>query len=1139
MNMVHFKIVSLNVNGLRLAPKRKALFNSLRDMQADFIFLQEVHSQPSDVPVWLSEWGGKGVFAHGRTSSCGVCILFKPSVSHTILDLDMDPAGRFVLLQIKHESTRGTFHRKQYSARLDYFFVSEYLLPDITSVDIQPEPFSDHCVIALDMVINTRARGPGFWRFNNTLLSDPDFLKEMRDHLIDSQHEDLDNPNTQWEWLKYKARSFSIAFGIRKARMERALEMDLQRRLKKLGTDHDLSDSPEVVSEVESIKRELSEILQNKANKAIFRAKVNWAQYGEKPTAYFLGLEKRNSKQNTITSLVDEHCRNITANQDILAFEKNYFEKIYREDPTQLRNIDDFTVPNTTIPQVADHHRTLVDLPFTKRDFHQALKDLNKNKSPGSDGLSPEFYLSFWDIMEDQFYNSIMFSLENNKMSEEQRTGIITLVPKKAKDRTNLANWRPITLLNVDFKIYSKALANKIQMCIKDVVQADQTGFVRGRTITTNLINVQAVIDQVNISQTTGLLLAIDYAKAFDTIRWSLIYKALEVFGFGEFISTAVTLLFQDIKTRVYNAGHSSAFFYPNRGIRQGCCCSPSLFILAVELLAILVRESPDIEGIKLGTRHLSISQYADDTTFFVRNTTSLEALMQLIDFFTEFSGLKLNRQKSYILLLGNCLHPPSHLHDIKVTEQVSILGIFFKNSMTDDAHFQLNFQHKLQKIEDICNTWLNRNISLKGKVVLVNSLLISILHYPCSCTFVPQRVYRQFKKIITDFLWKGGRSKIAYDVLIQDISDGGLKLQDLETRVKTIHVKWIQHMWLNPTSTLAEVLQESTAAGNSNLLILGKMNITHFLPQRQVFLKQVLKTWAALHTFDPKDEEEIQKETLWFNSFILVNRRPIFWQSWSAAGIRTINDLLHPTEPRFLSHLEVSQTYGCSASFCEILQIRSSIPFIWRRKLLNHAKEDIVINPSIFTFEDSSLQIHNLTSKRIYLSIVKMRKPLIISSQKKWNETFPIGEEDLHNKWKEIYKSPYQVARDTKLQAFQYRVIHRTIPCNRFLKNIRILPTDVCSFCQQSDTIQHFLVQCLPTKTFWNNISEWLDREAGIQFNMSLRARLFGVPTSHPRAKVVNFLSIFVKFYIYRQKLFHEGSLSTLQLLRELRLRL
>lgn len=255
--------------------------------------------------------------------------------------------------------------------------------------------------------------------------------------------------------------------------------------------------------------------------------------------------------------------------------------------------------------------------------------------------------------MQDPFFQSISFSLENEKLSQEQRVGIITLVPKKAEDRTELSNWRPIALLNTDFKIFSKALANKIQPCIKDVIAEDQTGFIKGRTIATNIMNIQSVIDHVNITDSYGILLAVDYAKAFDTIQWSIIDKALELFGFGETIASAVRTLFTDIKTCVYNSGFSSGFFSPSRGIRQGCCCSPSLFVIAVELLAILVRQSEDIEGIHISEQHLKISHYADDATFFVRDPSSLLNLLILLNTFANFSGLKVNNNEGLVQLLA------------------------------------------------------------------------------------------------------------------------------------------------------------------------------------------------------------------------------------------------------------------------------------------------------------------------------------------------------------------------------------------------------------------------------------------------------------------------------------------------------
>lgn len=1225
--MENTKIISLNTNGLRLAPKRRALFKKFASSNADFIFLQEIHSVPADEKIWTSEWGGTAIFSHGKSNSCGVCILFKrgsnPSISHTV----KDPHGRFIIIQVDTDnepltlinvysptqsepreqtdfiaslqegmtnleiqttilggdfniqldkqpqpsrqqrvasvsyysqlltlldeyhlvdtwkiihpnSKRGTFHRKNYSARLDYIFASDFLISTSTTVNIAPEPLSDHSTIGIHFKMPTTNRGPGFWRMNNLLLNDPEFVAEMRQNILDSLEEELQDPNMRWEWIKFKIRSFAISYGINKTRQEKKHINSLEKRLKFLAEVFDLTASPDIVSEVESLKRELAEGLQHQANKTIFKTKANWTQWGEKPSAYFLGLEKRRGKSKTITTLQDEEGHLLMNNTDILEYEKRYFTKIYTEIPDDLSSLEDLPLQKEDVPQVSDSHRAIANLPFSPRDFHLALKQLNKNKSPGSDGLTPELCLAFWDILQDTFFQSISYSLENEKLTQEQRVGIITLVPKKAQDRTKLANWRPITLLNTDFKIFSKALANKIQPCIKDVIAEDQTGFIKGRTIATNLMNIQAVINQVNISDSNALLLSVDYAKAFDTIRWSLIDKALDIFGFGETITLAVKTLFTDINSCVYNSGFSSGYFSPTRGIRQGCCCSPSLFIIAVELLAILVRKSEDITGIYMTDQQLKISLYADDATFFIKDLSSLEKLLRLLSFFSNFSGLKINSSKSYILLLGNHLHPPTQIQDIQVVQQVTILGITVANNLTDDQQYQWNFQEKLTRIKGICNTWWNRNLSLKGKVVLINSLLISILQYPCTCTATPTRVYVEFKAIVTDFLWNHGRNKVAYNLMIQDIQEGGLRLADLETRIRVIHINWLKFMWNNPQSTISRWVQKNLGIEHIGTIILSNLDHTATFDHRQTFIKQIFNTWAKLHISQPTIELEVQEELLWYNKYILVGMETVFWKKWYEAGIVHINDILHETEPRFLTHVELHNKFGVPASFLQILQLRTAIPVIWKRKIVSSRAQELVVSPTFKKHDSTPLNILKHTSKQLYYDIIRHKKPAV-SSQSKWNENFSVTIETQNEYWAEIYKRPYMSGRDTKLQSFQFRICHRIIPCNKFLRNIRIRPDDNCSFCQEQDSIQHFLFLCPDTKAFWNTLCNWFATEVDIQIDMSSRSFLFGISVDRPQDKMVNFLLLLVKFYIYRQKLFHQGKFCLLQFLRELRSRL
>lgn len=242
--------------------------------------------------------------------------------------------------------------------------------------------------------------------------------------------------------------------------------------------------------------------------------------------------------------------------------------------------------------------------------------------------------------------------------------------------------------------------------------------------------------------------------------------------------------------------------------------------------------------------------------------------------------------------------------------------------------------------------------------------------------------------------------------------------------------------------------------------------------------------------------------------------------------------------EPRFYSHEEINSKYGVPASFLEVLQIRSAIPVKWKRKLIGVAAQNLNGYPSFHNFEDASVNILRQTSKQLYYTIVRLKKPPV-SSQEKWNEFFPVAEEARQEYWADIYKRPYTSGRDTKLQLFQFRLCHRIIPCNKFFKNIRIRSDDKCSFCQGQDSIQHFLFQCPDTKAFWNTICNWFATELDIQIDMSTRSFLFGTPVIKPQDHMVNFILLFVKFHIYRQKLFHQGKFCLLQLLRELRSRL
>ena len=250
---------------------------------------------------------------------------------------------------------------------------------------------------------------------------------------------------------------------------------------------------------------------------------------------------------------------------------QEYYKKLYDEEGTSGL-LDNKNIFNTNdIPQITDSERDRLEQPLTEKELHTALKNLKNNKCPGSDGLSVEFYQTFWDEINGYLHKSLFFAQEQGVLSTEQKRGIISLILKKDTDRLSLHHWRPITLLSVDYKILTKALALRLKRIIPDLIFTDQTGYIAGRYIGTNLRTIEDIISYTDTTGESGFLLALNFQKAFDSVSWSSIAEALKLYGFGDMYIRWAQTVYQDSETCVSNNGFTSMWFSPKRGTRQGC----------------------------------------------------------------------------------------------------------------------------------------------------------------------------------------------------------------------------------------------------------------------------------------------------------------------------------------------------------------------------------------------------------------------------------------------------------------------------------------------------------------------------------------------------------------------------------------
>ena len=156
-----------------------------------------------------------------------------------------------------------------------------------------------------------------------------------------------------------------------------------------------------------------------------------------------------------------------------------------------------------------------------------ALKDFNNNKTPGTDGLPAEFYRFFWPDICHDLLASYNFASQHDMLSISQRRGIISLIPKKSKDKTILENLRPISLLNVDYKILTKVIAKRIEKVLPTLIHPDQTGYVKGRYIGENVRLIYDLIHYTDKLNQKGITIFLDFKKASDSIEWNYLLSGL------------------------------------------------------------------------------------------------------------------------------------------------------------------------------------------------------------------------------------------------------------------------------------------------------------------------------------------------------------------------------------------------------------------------------------------------------------------------------------------------------------------------------------------------------------------------------------------------------------------------------------
>lgn len=989
---------------------------------------------------------------------------------------------------------------------------------------------SDHSIVCATFENNEKGkRGKGLWKFNNALLRDTCFVKDMNLY-IKNEAENLnylEDKGLKWEIIKMKIRSFSIQYSAKISKEKKEFKNSLYKRLNEIQPyiDNENDQSALLKEEYFNLKSELEGIEKHETMGAIIRAKAKWVEDGEKNTKYFMNLEKKNYT-NKVISQLNINGDIITDSNAILKAQYNFYNTLYTDkidtsDCNYNLSIESFT-KTPDLPKLSTEQSQQLDQVFTEKEIHNSLKQLKNNKTPGSDGISVEFLKFFWVYIKDPLLDSINYAFHKKELSTEQKRGIISLIPKKDKCRFFLKNWRPITLLNSDYKIITKLLAIRLQEVLPSIVCEDQTGYIKGRFIGQNIRIMEDVVYFTEMNDLPGIILSIDFEKAFDSISWDFIDKSLEAFNFGVNFRMWIKILYKNIQSAVINNGNITEWFSPTRGIRQGCPLSAYLFIIAAETLAHKIRTDKKIEGIKIANFEIKISQLADDTNCFLKDHKSLKQTLYIFNLFSISSGLKINISKTKAKYIGSLKDSDYFPHGLSwIREPIQSLGIFFTSS--ESENYLLNYKPRIEKLQNMLLVWAQRGLSLKGKITIINNLALSPLIYVAAVIDTPECVIREVDNIITNFLWKGKTSKIAKNVIIQNIENGGLKFPDFGSKVKALKITWVKRLTLHAFANWKLFPKFIYDTDDLEFFFCCKQQYDQNVKIPK-FYKTIHNEWFKLHSVEPTSGKLIKNEVLWNNKFITVNKKPMLPGEWYRSGIVYVHDLLDQNGC-FLNYTQIKEKYGVKCSFLDILQVRYSLPSKWRQILKDQEfKENPnkIIKGCFLVVSNLITSIEKLYCKDFYWMLVSEKKA-IPTCINKWIEYYPNLTKLDGSAWSDIFKMSFTSTRETKLQSFQYQLIHRITPTNKWLYDKHLRDDPLCKFCTLTDNIPHFFIWCENASKFWRSFFRWWIRTTEINISdddIFDECILFGYPGEDNMITVLNYCVILAKYYIYIKKL-------------------
>ena len=990
-----------------------------------------------------------------------------------------------------------TWRRGDISRRLDYILVGEDIVQYLQKATIDSIGFSDHLLTSIVLKFNKFKFGKSYYKMNVSVLQDIQYINMMKNKIPEIiQDNSVLDPHLKWEMTKKEIKEITISYCKNLAVKKREEKLNLTAELEELKIQ--IANNPKndyLISKQAHLRMKWEEFLIEETRGKQIRGGVKWIEEGEKCSKFFLALEKSRAANNTIFELKNTEGLLLTDEIAILNEIKEYYRILYKANETDEDNQNDLFgvfIQDLVVPTISEEERYEINQVLTIDEISNAIKKMNNGSAPGCDGLPIEFYKVFYNEIKYVLYQNYIYSFEQNILPYSQQQGILSLLHKgKELDRTALENWRPLSLTNSDYKILAKILALRIQKILNKIIHEDQCGFMKGRDISDILRGIDDLIESGKGLNNEHILLAIDFRKAFDTVSNEYILQCVDLFGLGTYMKSWINIIINNRTFSVKNGGYISSELPMERGVRQGCPLSPLLFIIALEVFALNVRQSESIRGIAIKLKNICLYQkiklYADDTTFLLNGLIDFREILSKIKEFSEVSGLYINVTKTVAMKIGTGGEQINDFEGIVFVNRIKLLGIYFSNYEPANK-MSINWEGRIERLERNLTLWTRRYLTLLGKVLILKTFGISQFIYVMKSIGLPISVLQKVNRMLFSFIWskdfKSGKTfeKIKRRTICNDLELGGLNMIDIIEMQNTFNIQWALKLITQRHKTWAAIPRDMLRHVGGEKVFYSSVSINDFKGLADIsseFWKGVLKSWLEVNGA----EHLLQAHKIVSLEAPLFNNKDIKYQNKSLylpevvnRGIVCVKDMTENN--KLISYDQYLYRIGS--------YYRAALDY----HILSNAIKKEFYEPTLIT----QLDYMNCAKQLLMQSNKSLRKLV----NRKDTEDQVVGllfwERKFHENVLERYAMTLKSTKEIKLREINFKILHNILTTNILLEKMKIKNSNKCDFCGSVDTIDHALVQCERLESFWDFILQWINREFEITIPDTDLVKLFGL---------------------------------------------